>query len=104
MMIGSAAALRSFNRALSEVYELDRDPERIDYGGKTDIQIALEVLALHNIEETHALDRLERFQQHYASLAEAVYDELCASIRVLPGVHAVLDALEAAGAIQSLLT
>jgi phosphoglycolate phosphatase-like HAD superfamily hydrolase len=59
---------------------------------------------LHDIEEGPALARLERFQQHYAMLVEDVFEELRASVRVLPGVHDLLDALDAAGAIQSLLT
>lgn len=104
LLTGSAAALRAFNRALVEIYELDTDPARIEYGGKTDSQIALEVLALHNIDEAPALDRLAQFHQHYALLVEDAYDELCAGVQVLPGVHAVLDALDEAGAIQSLLT
>lgn len=104
LLTGGAVALRSFNRALVEIYELDTAPARIEYGGKTDSQIALEVLALHNIGETPALERLARFHQHYAMLVEAAYEDLCAGLRVLPGVHAVLDALDAVGAIQSLLT
>ena len=104
LITGSAASSVAFNRALREIYELEGEPRRIDYGGKTDSQIALEVLALHNIEEVAALDRMDHFHQHYAMLVEHAYDELSASVRVLPGVHAVLDALDAAGAIQSLLT
>lgn len=104
LLIGGAVALRSFNRALVEIYELDTAPARIEYGGKTDTQIALEVLALHNIEETPALERLARFHEHYAMLVEDAYEDLRAGLQVLPGVHAILDALDEAGAIQSLLT
>lgn len=104
LLTGGAVALRSFNRALVEIYELDADPMRIEYGGKTDSQIALEVLALHNIQEAPALERLARFHQHYAMLVEDAYEELSAGMQVLPGIHAVLDALDEAGTIQSLLT
>ena len=104
LLKGSHVATAAFNHALREVYELQTDPVRIEYGGKTDSQIALEVLGLHEIAEAAALDRLERFHARYVALVQDAYDELCASVRVLPGVHQVIDALHAAGAIQSLLT
>ena len=104
LLIGGRAAMLAFNRALVDIYELEGEPARIEYGGKTDSQIALEVLALHDVGETSALERMARFHGHYAGLLEEAYDELCAGVRVLPGVHVVLDALDAAGAIQSLLT
>ena len=104
LLTGSRAAFLAFNRALVEVYELEGEPARVEYGGKTDSQIALEVLALHDIGETPAMHRLPHFHRHYAELLEGVYEEMCASVQVLPGIHTVLDALDSAGAIQSLLT
>ena len=104
LLRGSHVATAAFNRALSEIYELPAELARIDYGGKTDSQIALEVLALHEVAEAAALDRLSRFHDHYAGLVRAAFDELCAGIQVLPGVHAALDALRTAGTLQSLLT
>ena len=96
--------MAAFNRALREVYELQDEPAKVDYGGKTDSQIALEVLALHDIAEAAALDRLTRFHDQYVALMQHGFDELRAGLRVLPGVHAVIDRLAALGAIQSLLT
>ena len=104
LLRGSQAATAAFNLALRETYQLGVEPARIDYGGKTDSQIALEVLALHAVDEPAALDRLSHFHERYIHLMRHAYDELSASVRTLPGVHAVLEALAAHGAIQSLVT
>jgi phosphoglycolate phosphatase-like HAD superfamily hydrolase len=104
LLKGSQAATAAFNQALRDVYELGVEPVRVEYGGKTDNQIALEVLALHDILEAQALDGLGRFHEHYIGLVEERFDVLQESIRVLPGVWAIIDALQAEGAIQSLLT
>lgn len=101
---GSHAATAAFNQALRDVYELGTEPVRIDYGGKTDNQIVVEVLAMHNIQEAQALDSLLRFHEHYISLVKDRFAMLQEGIRVLPGVRAVIEALHTAGAIQSLLT
>jgi phosphoglycolate phosphatase len=97
-------AMHTFNRALREVYELEGDPARIEYGGKTDEQIALEVLKLHDVEEERAIERLHLFRQRYHQHFEGAYDELCRSVRVLPGVREVIQVLDQPGIVQSLLT
>lgn len=104
LLKGSHTATVAFNRALREIYELQVEPKRIDYGGKTDSQIALEVLALHDVVEAAALDRLTRFHERYVALVQDAYDELQASVHILPGVREVIDALAAAEAVQSVLT
>src|SRR5688500_13192379 len=86
LLKGRSVGTAAFNRALHEIYELDRAPALIEYGGKTDPQIALEVLALHDLAEDAALDRLERFHEHYTGLVQTEFDQLKAGIRVLPGV------------------
>lgn len=96
--------MTAFNRALQEIYELQEAPARIEYGGKTDSQIVLEVLGLHDIAEAAALDRLERFHERYVDYVRHEFDQLSAGIQVLPGVHEVIDALADAGALQSVLT
>jgi phosphoglycolate phosphatase len=94
----------AFNRALREIYELGGDPAKIDYGGKTDPQIALEVLLLHEIAESDALDRLERFHTRYVDLVHAEFEQLCRTVRVLPGADEVIAALAASDVLQSTLT
>jgi phosphoglycolate phosphatase len=104
LLVGSRAATVAFNNALREIYELQEEPARIDYGGKTDHQIALEVLALHQIEEAVVQERLARFQEHYIGLLGHAFDDLRLGVRLLPGVTDVLDAIQQRGAIQSTLT
>src|ERR687885_1517391 len=104
LLKGNHVAMTAFNRALQEIYELQEAPARIEYGGKTDSQIVLEVLGLHDIAEAAALDRLERFHERYVDYVRHEFDHLSAGIQVLPGVHAVVDALAEAGAMQSVLT
>lgn len=101
---GSRALTDAFNTALRTVYELDGEPQRVNYGGKTDGQIVLEVLQLHAIEEAAALERIGAFEQRYATLAHAAVDALSQQIVVLPGVREALHAVHAAGAGQTLLT
>ena len=104
LLKGSHVATTAFNLALRETYQLGVEPRRIDYGGKTDSQIALEVLALHAVDEAAALHGLSHFHERYTELVRCAYDELCAGIRPLPGAHEVVEAIAAAGAIQSVLT
>ncbi len=101
---GSRAALAAFNTALRAVYELHEPPRAIRYGGKTDPEIALEVLALHGIGEDAALAALPTFAARYVALAETALPQLAQEIEVLPGVGAALAALAAMGAAQTLLT
>lgn len=104
LMRGNGDGMRLFLQALREVYELPEAIKRIEYGGKTDGQIVLETLALHDIAETDALERLPRFSARYHELVTAIADQLHTGLRLLPGVVAVLERLQARGAIQTLLT
>jgi phosphoglycolate phosphatase-like HAD superfamily hydrolase len=104
LLWGGRVVTKAFNQALCEIYELEGAPATIEYGGKTDSQIAIEVLQLHDIAEVAALERLERFHGHYLGLVTAAYQQLVEGVRVLPGVEATLQALAEAGAIQSTLT
>jgi len=101
---GGRIAMLAFNQALREVYELADEPRRIEYGGKTDGQIALEVLALHDIAEERAVERLSHFHDRYTGLLHSRIDELREGLTILPGVPAIFDAINETGAIQSVLT
>ncbi len=104
LMRGNGTVGRLFLQALREVYALPDEIQRIDYGGKTDGQIVLETLALHEIETAAALEELPRFNQRYGELLDAVAHELHAHLRLLPGVVPALERLREQGAIQTLLT
>jgi phosphoglycolate phosphatase-like HAD superfamily hydrolase len=107
LLHGGRVVADAFDQALREIYELQELQGALattEHGGKTDPQIALEVLQLHNIAEAAALERIERFHGHYLGLVTAAYEQLKEGVRVLPGVEVALQALAEAGAIQSTLT
>lgn len=104
LLRGTGLTLRLFVQALREVYALPEEIKRIEYGGKTDGQIVLETLALHEIDPDHALDHLPRFNARYHALMNEIAHELHEHVRLLPGVVPVLEAVQARGALQTLLT
>ena len=86
----------AFEEAFQEV--VGRMPERVDYAGRTDHQIALSML---NGEHEHLPAVLERLVVRLEQRREAMADEG----HTYPGVPEVLEALhEADGVINSLLT
>ncbi len=104
LMRGNGMVARIFLQALREVYKLPDAIKRVDYGGKTDGQIVLETLALHDVAEAAALELLPQFSVRYHQLAEAIAHELHQHLRLLPGVVAVLERLRQRNVIQTLLT
>lgn len=104
LMRGNGAVARLFLQALREVYALPDEIKRVDYGGKTDGQIVLETLALHDIQHEAALELLPQFSARYHQLMNDVAHELHQHVRILPGVVPVLQRLREHGVIQTLLT
>jgi phosphoglycolate phosphatase len=94
----------AYERALRNVYRLEGEIARISYGGKTDGQIALETLALHDLAEENVLLLLDTFRETYTAEIQAVKHRMVEDVRVLPGVRELLDRLDGLGAHQSLLT
>ncbi len=90
-------------QALREVYTIT-EPARIAYGGKTDQQIVIETLAMHDINEARALAGFTQFSERYRQMIEQTATDLPQSLHVLPGVRAVLTRLHRMGVPQSLLT
>ena len=62
------------------------------------------MLALHEIAEERAVERLSHFHDRYTGLLHGKFDELRAGLTILPGVPAIFDAINETGAIQSVLT
>lgn len=104
LMRGTGAVTRNFLQALREVYKLPDEVKRVDYGGKTDGQIVLETLALHDIGEAAALELLPEFSARYHQLLDQIAHELHQHLRLLPGVVAVLEQLRERKVLQTLLT
>ncbi|GAC1361899.1 MAG: HAD hydrolase-like protein [Herpetosiphon sp.] len=101
---GTRSLTASFNRALRTVYRLQEPLQSIQYGGKTDGQIVLELLGLHGVAESDALALLPEWEQHYCALARAGLDLVKHEIEILPGVPEALSAMKDDGVLQSLLT
>jgi phosphoglycolate phosphatase len=98
-------AVNAFMRALASVAELTSElAYPTDSGGKTDEQLALEVLVAAALDQDAAIDLLPRFRQAYAQEVQEQIEQLRADVRVLPGVPEALQAVQAAGCTQSLLT
>jgi phosphoglycolate phosphatase len=90
--------------ALKTVYQLEGELARIEMAGKTDGQIALEILALHGWTEAAAIPHLDRFRESYIAALHEVRTSLADHVTVLPGVPEALNRLEELGAHHSLLT
>lgn len=104
---GGRVSVNAFLRALRLAAELGVDayvPYPKDSGGKTDEQIALEILLSLDVAEDAALEMLPAFRSGYLRELEEVREQLMPDLRVLPGVRAVLERLQADGVTQSLLT
>jgi phosphoglycolate phosphatase-like HAD superfamily hydrolase len=103
---GGRVSLTAFLRALRQVCNLsDADlAYPTDAGGKTDTQIALELLASTSIAEEIALEMLTGFGEAYLAELQVHRDDLTTDLRVLPGVREVMSRLHDLGICQSLLT
>jgi phosphoglycolate phosphatase-like HAD superfamily hydrolase len=102
---GGRVSVSAFLRALREVAESpDELPYPQDSGGKTDEQIALEVLLASDLAEATAIGLLPAFRERYVRELETNREQLVPDLRVLPGVPEALEALRERGVTQSLLT
>jgi phosphoglycolate phosphatase-like HAD superfamily hydrolase len=102
---GRRVAVTAFLDALHLVAQLDTAfPYPTDAGGKTDEQLALEVLLAADVDAQQAADLLPAFRQAYLDHLERDRVALTADLRVLPGVPDLLATLQARGIVQSLLT
>jgi phosphoglycolate phosphatase-like HAD superfamily hydrolase len=102
---GGRVSVSAFLRALRQVADSpDELPYPTDSGGKTDEQIALEVLLAANLAEATAIGLLPAFREHYLRELEANREQLLPDLRILPGVSDALEALRDRGVTQSLLT
>jgi phosphoglycolate phosphatase len=102
---GGRVSTSAFVRALREVARLERElvyPS--DVAGKTDNQIALEMLAALEVYDQTAQQLIEAFGAAYLRAIAGDPEKLRADLRVLPGVVEALERLRDVGVCQSLLT
>lgn len=92
----------AFEEAFAEV--VGGDPERVDYAGRTDHQIALSMLEGSDLRSDPS-EHLPALLEQLAARLAARRDAIAAEGRVYPGVRETLQALhEADGVVNSLLT
>jgi len=102
----NGAGRRLYRTALRDMYGLELPRRTVQFGGRTDSAIALDVLALAGVPDPRG--QLQRFQDYLSRLAEDLWEDVRQNGRVLPGAEDILAAL-AMGAtgqpvVQSLLT
>jgi phosphoglycolate phosphatase-like HAD superfamily hydrolase len=104
LMRSSGVGVRAFVTAIEEVTGRRWTPERLDFGGRTDPDIAALLLAAVGVEDPAAVPAvLDAVVRRYAALDA----DLQAAVRVMPGVVAALDALAtnaAPGTVQTVVT
>ncbi len=104
MLLAHGAGRRSVHQAMVEVYGAT-GPELHPFDGKTDPQIVRELGTLAGIEETVIHSRMTDAIDRYYHYLEADIAAAPETVELLPGVHALLDALEArADVMLGLLT
>ena len=93
-------AARAFLDAVAEVTGLRPPPERRDYGGRLDSDIAVMLLASVGVAPDRVTDVLAALER----LLAGRLDELRARTRTCPGVGALLAYLATAGVRQTVVT
>jgi phosphoglycolate phosphatase len=93
---GGGVARDVFDHAVTAVLGRHPGDHRVQMGGKTDPQIALEILAFAALAEAEAADHVPAVLAALEEGLAAAADELRATGRLLPGVPEVLQALDAA--------
>lgn len=99
------ATRRAFDRAVASVLGRAVDDHGVSFGGKTDPQIALEILAALAVSDDEARGHLPGVLQALEREMEAAVDLLREHGRVLPGVRELLEGFDRrSDIVQSVLT
>ena len=89
---------QAWDQALATVFQLEGELARVEMAGKTDSQIALEVLALHGWDRRRAIPHLDRFREAYVAGLHEVREILEDHIDVLAGAPEIIARLAELGA------
>ena len=93
ILLAHGAGRRAVHRAMHEVFGAT-GPELHPFDGKTDPQIVQELGMLAGIEESVIAERMTPALDRYYDHLEADILATPQAVELLPGVHALLDALE----------
>ena len=101
LMRSPGIGVRAFVRAVESVTGVVWTPQRLDFGGRTDPDIAARMLDAAGVDDLSLVPAvLARLADAYEEMA----DELRAAVVVLPGVEATLHNLRIRGAVQTVVT
>ena len=105
ILLTAGAGRRAIMAAIGEEVGETLAFDRMRFDGKTDPQIVAELLEAAGQRGPHASDRVETLCRRYVNLLEHELGQPSARTTVMPGVHALLDRLEAeTGVVLGLLT
>ena len=93
----------AFSTAIETLYGVPAGDHGVSLAGKTDLQIAREILTALDLHDD-AEARLPGLLAETERLVAAGRDRIREWGRILPGVPALLDALQRSGAVQTVLT
>lgn len=94
ILLTGGAGKRALSRALTEVFGAT-GPDDHPFGGKTDPQIARELMRIEGHRDAHIDERMDDVLTRYVRYLREDLDDHADRVRVLPGVCELLDALEA---------
>jgi phosphoglycolate phosphatase len=99
------ATRRAFERAVEAIVGRAVDSRPVSFGGKTDPQIAMEILATMAVSDGEARGHLATVLRELERAMEAAAEDLREGGRVLPGVEELLERLHGRpDVVQSVLT
>jgi phosphoglycolate phosphatase len=105
ILLTAGAGRRAIVAAIGEQVGQSVAFDRVRFDGKTDPQIVTELLEAAGHAGPHSLDRVETLCRRYVNLLQHELGQPSSKTTVMPGVHALLDQLEAqSGVVLGLLT
>lgn len=88
---------RAFSHALREVFDVETTIDVVQHQGSTDPLILISVLEYHGIPKDKAFERLDELTAAMNAYFTAQVESAGQGLELLPGVAALLQALQAAG-------
>jgi phosphoglycolate phosphatase-like HAD superfamily hydrolase len=105
ILLTAGAGRRAIVAAIGEEVGESAAFDRVRFDGKTDPQIVTELLEAAGQHGPHPWNRVETLCRRYVDLLAHELEQPSARTTVMPGVHALLDRLEAqTGVVLGLLT
>jgi phosphoglycolate phosphatase-like HAD superfamily hydrolase len=95
LLVSAGAGRRAIRAALGELIGDESVFDRVRFDGKTDPQIVAELLHEAGHDDPRAEDRIAEVCERYVALLEAELGAGRTTVTLMPGVHPLLERLEA---------